>query len=100
MSNAWTPGPWEYEATTITPDFVGSKVFRFSVDGVDLPTTEANACVAAAAPELFDALEEVAACMLNGGDGETGDYGWRISRLTKARPMIRAALAKARGEQA
>lgn len=40
------------------------------------------------------ALEEVCACMLNGGDGATGDYGWIISRLTKARPMIREALRR------
>jgi len=40
-----------------------------------------------------EALTEVVACMMNGGDGQVGDFGWRIGRLTKARPMIRAALA-------
>jgi hypothetical protein len=41
---------------------------------------------------LTEVLTEVAACMLDGGDGVKGDFGWSIMRLTKARPMIRAAL--------
>lgn len=54
----------------------------------------ARAAIAAMpdAERMREALREVAACMLNGADG--GDYGWNISRLTKARPMIRAALGE------
>lgn len=42
---------------------------------------------------LREALEEVRACMLRGGDGQEGDFGWNITRLNKARPTIRAALS-------
>lgn len=42
------------------------------------------------------ALEEVRACMINGGDGVEGDFGWNIFRLTRARPMIFAALSASR----
>ena len=59
-------------------------------DAVDLLSTPPPA---AASEPVAAALREVAACMLNGADGQPGDYGWNISRLTKARPMIRDALA-------
>lgn len=42
---------------------------------------------------LRHALKAVHAAMLNGGDGETGDFGWSITELNKARPLIRAAMS-------
>lgn len=56
---------------------------------------EANARLIAAAPELLEVLTSVAACMLNGADGQEGDFGWHVSELTKLRPAIRAAITKA-----
>jgi len=31
--------------------------------------------------------------MLTGGDGMVGDFGWNITKLNKARPLIREALS-------
>lgn len=45
------------------------------------------------AAETLRALQAVAVAMLNGGDGEQGDFGWDITKLNLARPLIRAALA-------
>jgi hypothetical protein len=39
------------------------------------------------------ALEAVADAMLSGGDGQEGDFGWSITKLNRARPLIRSALA-------
>lgn len=47
---------------------------------------------------LVEALRAVEAAMLNGGDGETGDYGWNIGALNKARPFIRQALSQCNGK--
>lgn len=38
-----------------------------------------------------EALAAVVDAMLYGGDGAVGDFGWNISKLTKARPLIRTA---------
>jgi len=43
-------------------------------------------------------LESVQSAMLNGGDGQIGDYGWSITKLNLARPLIRAFLARTGGE--
>jgi len=47
---------------------------------------------------LRQALEAVAAAMLNGGDGAVGDFGWNITKLNRARPLIRAALDSRAGD--
>jgi hypothetical protein len=41
----------------------------------------------------MEALKAVADAMLQGGDGASGDYGWSITALNRARPLIRAALS-------
>lgn len=61
-----------------------------------VPEAQANAQLMMCADELLGTLEAVADCMLNGGDGVEGDFGWRISALTKLRPQIRSVIAKAR----
>ncbi|WP_375248336.1 hypothetical protein [Sphingomonas sp.] len=38
------------------------------------------------------ALKAVRGAMLNGGDGATGDFGWNITALNKARKLVRDAL--------
>ena len=60
---------------------------------------EADARLIAAAPTLLEALEAVEAAMLRGGDGAVGDFGWNITKLNKARPLIRAAINAATGGQ-
>jgi hypothetical protein len=40
-----------------------------------------------------EALRVVEAAMLRGGDGVVGDFGWNITKLNKARPLIRKALS-------
>lgn len=106
-----TPGPWQFDGNCggyIEED--GERIGRFyTFDDIplivalrnNLPTIIAALRAEAEATELREenarlreALEEVRACMLNGGDGGIGDFGWNISRLTKARPMIRAALGE------
>jgi hypothetical protein len=43
--------------------------------------------------EKDEALRVVEAAMLRGGDGVVGDFGWNITKLNKARPLIRKALS-------
>lgn len=57
----------------------------------------------AAAPDLAaenatlrKALTLVEAAMLRGGDGQIGEFGWNITKLNRARALIRAALAPAK----
>lgn len=47
---------------------------------------------------LAEALGAVKASMANGGDGLEGDYGWNITRLNRARPLIRQVLAEWRDQ--
>jgi len=47
--------------------------------------------------ELHGALAAVKGAMLVKYEGE--DFGWSITKLNKARPQIRAALAKAEGRK-
>lgn len=42
---------------------------------------------------MREALVAVQDAMLSGGDGVSGDFGWSITKLNKARPLIRAALS-------
>jgi hypothetical protein len=48
---------------------------------------------------LREALNAVHAAILNGGDGVKGDFGWSITALNKARPLIRAALKGTSNDQ-
>ena len=48
--------------------------------------------------QMREALEVVEGAMLRGGDGAIGDFGWSITALNKARPLVRAALLEMRDE--
>jgi len=90
----WTPGPWRYE------EFPSREVLlkrrHWAVGQVNAPArgvglafgeTDANARLIAAAPELYDELENARAIIA----GEAPQYGEAITRID-------ALLAKARGE--
>jgi hypothetical protein len=79
----------------ITPDLLGITCSsRFGIEMIHVPsrTPEANG-PAFEDGALREAIEAVHEAMRNGGDGETGDYGWSITKLNKARPLIRRAYA-------
>jgi hypothetical protein len=91
MSAAFTPGPWTLDATRYR-DGYGTRQNVLDAQGrvvLSVPsdrafaTTEANARLITAAPELYEALTELEDhSMLNREENE----------------MARAALAKARGQ--
>ena len=98
-----TPGPWHVTAghRSIRPSFIspgengGFAICEMYADGRDFT---ANARLIAAAPELLEALEEAVACGMVPVSSvhEGGAVGY--SRQVKCADMIRAAIAKARGQ--
>ena len=56
------------------------------------------AAMKARGDRLAEALGAVKAAQLNGGDGAEADYGWNITRLNRARPLIRQALTEWRDQ--
>lgn len=91
----WTPGPWEAFHST-SGNFTVAGPVRGG-DGPYLDGSDANAFLIAAAPELYEALEGLAAAasIQVGAAGGALDHVFAV-HLRGAR----AALAKARGEQA
>lgn len=100
MEKKYTPGPWKCS------QHLGHHVWSVHMDagyrgrgstivdgvaGIDIEQRLANARIIAAAPELLEALNELA----NGYSGNRWDVGIAL-RLKKAR----AAIAKATGEPA
>jgi hypothetical protein len=55
-----------------------------------------------AAAKMLNFAEAIAAvedAMLQGGDGVVGDFGWDITKLNRARPLIRAlSISRTTGE--
>ena len=106
----WTPGPWEFLAnewntggisesaitehrshsrgSIVAPRRAESPWFIATMENA--PEQEANACLIAAAPKLYEALEAIAA--LDDGDCS---FAWTHAPLFDA---AHAALEKARGE--
>lgn len=97
-----TPGPWNYDRSGYSL-YVNSGrelVTALSMDGKRLETSEANARLIAAAPDLLEALKEA-----------TSALEWRWERVAnRAAPVhetaiqeaynqARAAIAKATGEK-
>ncbi len=67
-----------------------TRVIEFTGDAWVIAVGDLKEALAADIMRL--ALETVQAAMLNGGDGAEGDFGWNITALNAARPLIRAAL--------
>lgn len=104
-----TPGPWETREIAgnganiparmeiVAPEGEGAKKLIANIYGFSLPTGRANARLIAAAPEMYEALEELR------------DKVWRIIDLHRdsearaaanmALERANAALAKARGDE-
>lgn len=99
----FTPGPWATKSARIPVDGEFDWCVSTSIDGADYviaeafgrvaeqirPNAEANARLMAAAPELYEALEELLQ--------DIQQYeAWQ--RPARAVDVARAAIAKARGE--
>jgi hypothetical protein len=93
----FTPGPWIKRGKGTIETSGGAEVASVMdgqmLDRVDHETQEANAHLIAAAPELYEALEELHA-QQNGPPLEKYKTRWE-----KAMRKTEAALAKARGEE-
>lgn len=91
-----TPGPWRINGTAIEEDtddrpvYVLASIYDSEENGEDFADGLANACLIAAAPELYEALEAMEK-MTRKTDMMVGIYH---PVFTQAR----AALRKARGE--
>ncbi len=88
-----TPGPWIFEERVAGFDILAPESVYYVAEylGVDCGVIDniADACLIAAAPELLEALEN----LLKVHEGEGGTQH-------NAADMARAALAKAKGEDA
>lgn len=96
MERRWTPGPWAVsgiyciKAVIDGSSYVISEAFG-RVSERTRPNAEANARLIAAAPELYEALEDA----LKGWLATTSEPGLNLGEIEK---KMKAALAKARGE--
>ena len=108
-----TPGPWHVEPlqwdhgasiaivangqiiATISPENEDEEPDMFTAKRG--PHDEANACVIAAAPDMFAALEEAEYGLRSAADQYHIDKGRRSSILDRQLEIVRAAIAKARG---
>ncbi len=105
--NAFTPGPWEFEAEPAVGVFVHDAqgtVAEIMCDQtrIDDRTAIANARLIAAAPELVDALENlvidantVDACYSR----NPGNFALALQTMRESIEQARAAIDKATGEQ-
>lgn len=111
MSGNWTPGPWETAVERrddlgcdhiwIAPQTWVPRVARVVVYPDYEAEERANAHLISAAPDLYAALEIVAAeleAMLDAGDVIRGINNAGIAAMRAQVDAARAALAKARGE--
>ena len=112
MTTTHTPGPWHYQGvgsgyeitarTSLGAKFAGYHIATVIKDSpgfepVSRETTEANARLIAAAPELLAALEHAEHYLRLRLTGlEYGGYEWNAAQ--SAHNAARAAIAKARGE--
>lgn len=112
METKHTPGPWTFsrwdehgytrfyiaqqEGAPYTPDYSDvSSMVTETVSGERIAVQEANARLIAAAPELLEALILLEHEMVESGNAESRDYGWK-----PAIEKTRAAITKATGEKA
>lgn len=111
-----TPGPWKLETVKTQSghchkigEFPSGSLYRkitsacVYVDGIgleprDRPELLANARLIAAAPEMIEALEASVACGLIPITSAREGGAARFSEQVRAADMVRAAIAKAKGE--
>jgi hypothetical protein len=90
----FTPGPWEWDGNVWDYEYYNEapwlegKDGRVVLSGQIRCSTEANAHLIAAAPELYDAVKELLYALQD-------DENWRTSGVYED---AESALAKARGE--
>lgn len=100
MTTEFTPYPWKVLEIAGSDDVYGvyadaeNAFVALTVSG---PNKEANARLISAAPELYEALENVLKAMETDEDAEP-QQSW-LDNLYRSADVARAALAKARGEQ-
>ena len=80
----FTPGPWLFSSYKSGTSVIVIDGKEFGVATVNYPNRDANAHLIAAAPDLYEALDN-----LENDDGSIPDHAWKL---------VQAALAKARGE--
>lgn len=99
-----TPGPWRVERQNGSPTtgewmIAGAKPgYLAEVRDCGSGCVKANASLIAAAPELLEALEEAVACGMVPISSATEGGAAKYSRQAQVADMIRAAIAKAKGE--
>jgi len=95
----FTPGPWQW--SEIEPEdkewgacevWAGDTLISSHTNGT------ANAAMSAAAPDLYAALQAAIDCGMVPKSSASEGGAMRHSRQVQVADMIRAALAKARGE--
>lgn len=97
MEKKWTPGPWrafyknKYDEWHVSIPLENSNM-RWAIfpDGINSRNPAADAHLVAAAPELYDALENLLACVV-----KSRGYNANEAVINAVK-----ALAKARGEDA
>jgi hypothetical protein len=111
MSTKHTPGPWTMhprfddgaEVCAIAPVAwcgVATTVGSSGDQSIDAAEARANARLIAAAPDLLAVLRIAQAVFADIGDREPGDdLAWCEARAAEALPLVRAAIAKAKGEK-
>jgi len=100
MSKA-TPGPWSYEDNPYGHDAIYGADGRLiaHVFGDDAQA-QADARLIAAAPELLEAAQMVIAWYEAEDDHSKADFYERMQMCRDSESALRAAIAKATGEQA
>jgi CO/xanthine dehydrogenase FAD-binding subunit len=94
MSAAFTPGPWDCTGCQFPDDNLGGVYYRVQAEGMD--AQGANARLIASAPELYEALERLAAQYARIATDVLGSSEEELKLHLK---FVDAALRKARGEQ-
>ena len=108
-----TPGPWELDGLTVykltdEPKHKQANVFCARVDAgytltngrTSFQECQANARLIAAAPELLEAAQMVIAWYEAEDDHSKADFYERMQMCRDSESALRAAIAKATGEQA
>ena len=100
MTVKHTPGPWFYAESEVGTPFVDSEsVGDLSAVALPIDEQKANARLIAAAPDLLAALRTAEASLADIGDADREpDVEWCERRAAEALPLVRAAIAKARGK--